>query len=59
MIESASPSASLLFAECQFGVPKQTCVSVYPMIRPTIPTEVCGANPIIRWPINSSEFFTL
>ena len=59
IIESASPSASLLFAECQFGVAKQTWVSVYPIILPTIPTEVWGANPIIKWPSNSSVFLTL
>jgi len=59
IIESASPSQSLRFAECQFGVAKHTCVSVNPITLPTIPKDVCGARPIIRCPINSSVFLTL
>ena len=54
IIESASPSQSLRFAECHTGWAKQTWELVKPIILPIIPTDVCGANPTIRCPIRSS-----
>ena len=57
--ESASPSASRRLAECQFGVPKHTCVLVRPIILATTPTEVCGARPTTRWPTRPSASWTL
>src|SRR5579884_1223368 len=52
IILSPSPSQSLLFAECQYGLAKQAWALVNPMIRPTIPTDVCGARPTTSSPNN-------